>query len=290
MRYLPEPLIHPVSCLTFDEQGQNLLIGGRNCLIRWNIIENTRTDLYGWNTGLVNTSFVGNAMVLATMEGDLFWMDHEGRRLNHTRSWVWPIANVVVDPIHKQIVMSGRRNSRSALESRSWGNLETLWQWNEPSNTAHLVNILHQHGDTLYVSGSDTISLHRIATGELLTRWTLGHGNCMNMTVSPDARWVIAGRDTQIAVFDQRSGILQRQLLGNSSNPVSTLICHPYRPWLWSIQGDSLIRQWDMESWVPMPSYGWDNVRVNQMAISPDGTVAAAAYVNGKVIVWDLDV
>jgi WD40 repeat protein len=52
---------------------------------------------------------------------------------------------------------------------------------------------------------------------------------------------------------------------------------------------DGMIRVWDANTGEAGPAFDWDIGAVTAVAFSPDGLTCAAAGLNGKVIIWDVD-
>jgi WD40 repeat protein len=58
---------------------------------------------------------------------------------------------------------------------------------------------------------------------------------------------------------------------------------------LLTASNDAVIQVWAAPTWQPTTTYAWKVGKLGCVAVSPDGTVAAAGGGTGKVVVWDLE-
>jgi WD40 repeat protein len=106
----------------------------------------------------------------------------------------------------------------------------------------------------------------------------------------PDSRRVAIGTSDGAAMVDARTGRVTAQANGRRQAAAAVAI-HPHRPLVLTGSGDETVRLWDYgeDSLAPRESFDWQLGRVTAVAVSPDGTLAAAGGVSGEVVVWDLD-
>ncbi len=59
--------------------------------------------------------------------------------------------------------------------------------------------------------------------------------------------------------------------------------------YLLTVSNDETARVWETRSWQEHSAYTWEIGRLLNIALSPDGLVAAAGSDRGKIVIWDLD-
>jgi WD40 repeat protein len=59
--------------------------------------------------------------------------------------------------------------------------------------------------------------------------------------------------------------------------------------YLLTVSNDETLRVWDTRSWQEHSAYTWKIGRLLNIALSPDGLVAAAGSDRGKIVIWDVD-
>ena len=58
---------------------------------------------------------------------------------------------------------------------------------------------------------------------------------------------------------------------------------------LLTASNDESVRVWAAPNWIEATGYAWKIGKLGCVAVSADGTLAAAGGSTGKVVVWDLD-
>jgi WD40 repeat protein len=64
---------------------------------------------------------------------------------------------------------------------------------------------------------------------------------------------------------------------------------HPSADVLATVGNDPVVRFWDARTWKESRTLTWGLGKLKSVAFSPDGTRAAVGAVNGRVLVWDVD-
>lgn len=104
----------------------------------------------------------------------------------------------------------------------------------------------------------------------------------------PDGERVAVGMSDGVAVVHGFTGQVTARARGHSE--AAAVVVHPHQPVILTGEG-STVRLWDhtAHSVAPRESFDWGVGRVSAVAVSPDGTLAAAGGASGEVVVWDLE-
>ena len=103
----------------------------------------------------------------------------------------------------------------------------------------------------------------------------------------PDNRLVVAnGRN--VYVLPAESATPQFILEGHPKQVNAVAVTRDGRRIL-TASHDGSIRTWDAQTGAPGASFDWNIGAVTALAFAPDGLTCAAAGLNGKVVVWDVD-
>lgn len=111
---------------------------------------------------------------------------------------------------------------------------------------------------------------------------------------SPDARQLVGFKDMTLLVWPV-SGDLGSlgppQLIRNDNRKHFTAMAfHPNGRHLFATSNDTTVHVFDTQTWERRERYRWQLGNLKAVAISPDGTLAAAAGHDGDLVIWDLDV
>ncbi|MBN9122283.1 MAG: hypothetical protein J0I06_24610 [Planctomycetes bacterium] len=103
----------------------------------------------------------------------------------------------------------------------------------------------------------------------------------------PDNRVVVAnGRDVYVL---PAAGDPPQFTLAGHPKQVNAVAVAPGGRRLLTASHDGSIRTWDASTGEAGPAFDWNIGAVTALAFSPDGLTCAAAGLNGKVVVWDVD-
>jgi WD40 repeat protein len=136
-----------------------------------------------------------------------------------------------------------------------------------------------------------TGALREAASGEL--RKTLALlGDCLrtHMIFTPDGATLLAWGEGLIEFWDVATGRRAGTLRHPGRAHFHGLAIHPSGQFFLTAGGDSRARYWDLASRQTIQSFKWPVGKLHSLALSPDGTLAAAGSDKGQIVVWDVDI
>jgi WD40 repeat protein len=115
-----------------------------------------------------------------------------------------------------------------------------------------------------------------------------GDGARLTFGISPDGSRLFASRARRAVVFDA-DPLRVAGTLGLPSKHFQAAAFTPGGRHLITVSNEATARLWDAATWEQSREYAWKAGPLKCVAVSPDGTLAAAGSSRGKVVVWDLD-
>jgi WD40 repeat protein len=109
-----------------------------------------------------------------------------------------------------------------------------------------------------------------------------------SLAFSPDGKLLAGIYGPDLIVWDvaNKRLLTRRQI---SDRHFKSLAFTPDGHRLLTASREVSVRVWDVARWQPFLTYRWEIGNVWCVAVSADGTLAAAGGSTGKVVVWDLD-
>jgi WD40 repeat protein len=130
------------------------------------------------------------------------------------------------------------------------------------------------------------------ASGEKLGEWSIGERPKLpdHFVLSPDGRILVMGAGAALEAWDAADpGRPPRRVGAGRRHQVLGAAFHPSGAVLAAVGNNSVVRLWDPRSWAEMGAFAWNLGKLRAVAFSPDGNLAAVGAVNGRVLVWDVD-
>jgi WD40 repeat protein len=112
-------------------------------------------------------------------------------------------------------------------------------------------------------------------------------GIVYGLTAKSDGSEVVAFKDSALVVW--QPGTKPQLLRTGTRTHFRAVRYHPTGKYLFAANNDASIRVFDTSSWSIVKEYTWNIGKLSSVAVSPDGTLAAAGGEHGQVVVWDLD-
>jgi WD40 repeat protein len=107
---------------------------------------------------------------------------------------------------------------------------------------------------------------------------------------SPDGAWLVVRGGPTLLVWDARDLARKpRKVRGVGKGHFTGLAFHPTGRYLAATSNDRTVNLYDSATWELVQTYAWDLGRMRSVAFSPDGDLAAAGSLSGKVVLWDVD-
>lgn len=292
--------IVPVIDTAFTPDGRQLVTSADYGVSLWNIA--VRSEVRHWQ----GTSF--SCPVAVSPDGRLV-----ARGGHQTR--VWPInsetpvvdasgftESVAFSPSGQVFISHG--NSGHPLRRWSipdgkelpggWGGVRTRESFPtgplafspDGSILATLFGVLNTKGDRY----ESVVILRDAATGDELGRLTPAKNtlHATRLAFSPDGKLLAGIYGPDLIVWDvaARKEVARQQ---PSKKHFKGLAFTPDGSRLLTASNDESIRVWAAPNWVEATGYAWEIGKLGCVAVSADGTLAAAGGSTGKVVIWDLD-
>jgi hypothetical protein len=124
-------------------------------------------------------------------------------------------------------------------------------------------------------------------TGEVIDGIAAGVTYAMELAAAPDGSMVVFFRDSSLYAW--RPGGKVEKVRTGTLKHYRALAFHPDSRHLLAGNNDTTARLIDTQTWQITRQFAWDIGTLSAVAVSPDGTLAAAGGTNGRVVVWDLD-
>ncbi|MBA4067013.1 MAG: hypothetical protein C0501_25545 [Isosphaera sp.] len=111
---------------------------------------------------------------------------------------------------------------------------------------------------------------------------------------SPDGRHLVGSNDMTLLVWAVPDGPgplpAPRRVRNDTRKHFTGMAWHPSGRFLYVTSNDTTAHVFDAATWSRAGRFTWQMGRLRAVAVSPDGTLAAAGGDGGAVVVWDVDV
>jgi WD40 repeat protein len=105
----------------------------------------------------------------------------------------------------------------------------------------------------------------------------------------PDGRQLLAVHESALVVWPVPQLGTPRVVRNDSRKHFTAAAYHPNGRQLFTTSNDSTVIVWDTETWEPVRRFVWEIGKLTAVAVSADGTLAAAGGEKGRIMVWDVD-
>lgn len=105
----------------------------------------------------------------------------------------------------------------------------------------------------------------------------------------PHGEQVAGTNGMTLLAWELPAGGAPRRVQNDNRKHFTALAYHPDGRRLFATSNDETVHVFDTHTLDRTTRYSWHLDRLSAVAVSPDGTLAAAGSANGDVVVWDLD-
>jgi WD40 repeat protein len=138
-----------------------------------------------------------------------------------------------------------------------------------------------------YDRGSQRLIARSAATGEVEAATAVPIPTVAGLAARADGSEAVAFNGSTLVVW--RPGEKPKKVRAGTRAHFRAVAYHPSGNYLLAANNDTAIRVFDTSSWTVVKQYGWSVGQLSAVAVSPDGTLAAAGGEKGQVVVWDFD-
>jgi WD40 repeat protein len=115
------------------------------------------------------------------------------------------------------------------------------------------------------------------------------HRYACRLAFAPDGSQLVGVHDMTLLVWSVPELNKPREVRNDSRQHFTAAAYHPSGRYLFAASNDTTVHVFDTESWDRIARFTWKLGRLRAVAVSPDGTLAAAGGDHGEVLVWDVD-
>lgn len=127
------------------------------------------------------------------------------------------------------------------------------------------------------------------ATGAEVGRAEYPYSYSSRLLFRPGGAQLVGVHEMTILVWDLSRAGRPRAVRNDTRKHFTAAAFHPSGRYLFSTSNDKTVLVWDAEAWEHVSRFTWNVGRLKSVAVSADGTLAAAGSDKGRVVVWDVD-
>lgn len=110
------------------------------------------------------------------------------------------------------------------------------------------------------------------------------------LVFSPDGAQLVAVHKATLLVWPVPKLGEPRAVRNDTRKHFTAVAYHPSGRYLFAASRDTTVHVFETATWERVARFSWNVGPLRSVAVSPDGTLAAAGGHTGEVVVWDLDV
>jgi WD40 repeat protein len=182
---------------------------------------------------------------------------------------------------------------------RAWKLIENEWirQWQVSTRDLYVGSLtLAPTGDRFAMftgEGEESITwrleIRAVATAALLITGSYPYSYAGKLAFHPQGEQIVGLNDMTLLAWPLPDGGEPRLLRNDSRKHFTALAYHPNGRQLFVTSNDKTVHVFDTQTLDRINRYTWQLDQLSTIALSADGTLAAAGSANGDVVVWDLE-
>lgn len=277
----------PANTLAFTPDGSRLVVGrGDGHVEVWAIPSGER--LHRWETSVEQPVLAAHASGQFVVLGSKYAISTvtlAGRGLCNGP----PGADrVLVSPLGEWVVTHTSGNRLLGLRCTPDGSLGAGWE-HELQPYARLCQFVGT-GDRFATIDNNGLQVRAADTGKVLSTVKYPSNYVMTTAVSPDGgRLAVMGYE-KLYVWDTAAWGKPTRYACAGARRFGALAFHPSRPLLATIQsGQTLVKYLATDTWTFAARFAWKLGEMRSVVFNPEGTLAAAGSVTGRIVLWDVD-
>jgi WD40 repeat protein len=133
------------------------------------------------------------------------------------------------------------------------------------------------------------VEVWNAATGGFEGKGEYPYAYAASLHFEPDSRLLVGFNDMTLLVWPVPELGVPRLVRNDSRKDFTAVAFHPDGSRLYAASNDGTVQLFDATSWQRIERYTWPLGRPKAVAVSSDGTLAAAGGDTGSIVIWDVD-
>jgi WD40 repeat protein len=133
------------------------------------------------------------------------------------------------------------------------------------------------------------VQVRSAATGAVEGTGSYPYTYGCSLLFSPDGDQLLAVHEMTLLAWPVPELGEPRPVRNDSRKHFTAAAYHPSGRYLFATSNDTTVHVFDAHTWERVARFTWQVGRLRSVAVSPDGSLAAAGGDKGEVVVWDVD-
>lgn len=133
------------------------------------------------------------------------------------------------------------------------------------------------------------VDLRSSVSGVVQASGPYPYDKAQQLIMSPDGAQLVAVHEMTLVVWPVPELGEPRLVRNDSRKHFTAAAYHPSGRYLFATSNDATVHVFDTRTWARVNRMRWRVGPLRSVAVSPDGTLAAAGGTDGGVVVWDVD-